>query len=328
MANSIIVIAEHFQGAVRSVTVELTGQALNLAEGTDRLVRVVVLGSDVRSMADEIARTTGVDVIGLESPKLAAYIAEGYLTALAEILPDLNPDLIMCGHTTQGLDFAPALAVRLGVFCITGVEAISRQGQGFCFTRAAQHGKVMTDLDTNGRPAVITVQPGAFAVPDRPGEPVSPGSVEVRQLQIDLERTRPLGVYRAQDSDAALGQADVIVAAGRGAAEHLELAKKLAEKLTKATIAGSRPVCDAGLLPYKRQVGLTGATVAPKLYIALGISGARQHTVGMSGSGFVVAVSTDPNAAIFNLADVVVVEDVAVFVPALIEVLEKYKYLI
>jgi electron transfer flavoprotein alpha subunit len=201
------------------------------------------------------------------------------------------------------------------------VEGIARREGELRLARAALGGKALEwwSLPT---PLVLTVQPGAFPAPETP--PVAPGMVEEVALASLPTRARVLGLAGGGDEDGGLARAQVVVAAGRGIGppENLELIRRLAALFSQGAVAGSRPICDLGWLPYRCQVGMTGATVTPRLYIACGISGATQHTVGMQGAGFIVAVNSDPHAAIFNLADVGVVEDLSVFLPALLELAE------
>jgi len=213
--------------------------------------------------------------------------------------------------------------VDLGAACVTGVEGVQAEADGLDFIRPIANGKFMARLRPRVETTVITIMPGAFEA--APADDVGPGQVEVRDVAASLSRTRSLGVKSSGISTAGLDQADVIVAAGRGVGqpENLALIEQLAALFARSAVAASRPVVDAGWLEYGRQVGQTGATVAPRLYIACGISGARQHTMGMQGSGFIVAVSIDPNAAIFNLADVVVVEDLRRFIPEFVELCQE-----
>jgi len=185
------------------------------------------------------------------------------------------------------------------------------------------NGKIELRLAPLSHTTVVTVLPGAFKAEKRKSR--SPGPVEFYSNRAVPKRTRPLGVKRVRQEDAGLAQADVVVAAGRGLGkvENLAMIRKLADLFPRSAVAGSRPICDQGWMDYKRQVGLTGATVSPKLYLACGISGAIQHTTGMQGSGFVVAISTDPDAAIFDMAHVCIVEDLTTFIPTFLALFEE-----
>lgn len=323
MNQTIVIIAEHLEGKPLPVTLELAAFARELGRLVSMPIKIIVLGEDVEGLAKEIAQAAGLDVLAVWNQHLTTYNAELYKTILGKILPKLNPAYVCAAQTTQGMDLAPGLAARLGAACVTGVERVSREGGRLLFSRPMYGGKIKAEVCPSALVTVLTIQPGVFKAESLSEYP--PGRVEVRDFEAAPERTRSLGVKRSTEESADIAAAQVIVAAGRGVGkkENLEPVKRLAALFPRSAIAGSRPVCDMGWLEYKRQVGLTGATVAPRLYLACGISGARQHIVGMRDSDFIVAVSTDPNAAIFDLADVCVVEDLTGFIPALIEEIEK-----
>jgi electron transfer flavoprotein alpha subunit len=208
---------------------------------------------------------------------------------------------------------------------VTGVERFFIQDDRPCFTRSICNGKIVVDVSPNVETAVLTIQPGYWKAASFIVEKA--GNVDMQSSSHKPQQSRSLEIIHAKEENSALSEADVIVSAGRGISkkENLELVERLAALFPKSAVGGSRPVCDSGWMEYKRQVGLTGATVAPKLYIACGISGASQHLAGMRGSGFIVAINTDPAAAILNTADVYVVEDLATFIPAFIEEFNKSK---
>jgi len=317
--SRVVVVAEHSQGRLSPVNWELMACAGQMARVLGLEVAAAVLGQGVEPLAGEIAQRTGVKVWAVEVEGMAAFHGEAQRLALAQLLPAWRAQAVVGAHSTSGLDWAPGLAARLEAAYLPGVEGLSAGPEGPRFSRTAHYGKVREELAPTAWPLVLTVQPGTFpAAP--PGE-AGHGEVEVVRLPAPPCRSQLLEVVDGAGTDAGLGRAKVVVAAGRGVgqAENLELLRRLAGLFSSAALAGSRPVCDLGWLGYGHQVGLTGATVSPSLYIACGISGARQHTVGMQGSGFIVAISNDPQAAIFNLADVCIVEDLTVLIPALLE---------
>jgi len=323
MDESIVVIVEQSSGQIAPITYELFSAAEEISKYRPLKIKAVVLGAELQKPAQQIASFSGSSVVGVQNPHLANYNAEISKDVLAGLLPELNPIFILVGQTTRGLDLAPALAVRLQAGCITGVEAVFEEAGQVCFTRSLFNGKIVQDLAPAAAVTILTVQPGAF----RAKETSSPtdGSTEIRTSTAVPVKTKTLGIRKARQEDAALTQAEVIIAAGRGIGkqENLALIERLASLFPRSAVAGSRPLCDQNWLEYKKQVGLTGATVSPKLYLACGISGAVQHTVGMQGAGFIVAISTDPNAAIFHIADVCVVEDLTTFIPSFIGEYEK-----
>jgi electron transfer flavoprotein alpha subunit len=315
-AETIAVVAEHFDGKLRPITWELLGAARELQTRLPATVIAVVVGGDAIGLAAELAPAAD-ETLAIETPNAVSYNGEVCGAVLAEALAERPAAFVLVANTTQGLDFAPALAVRLGAACVTAVEGFAFEDNGILFRRAAHGGKVVAVIRAEA-PAVLAVQPGAFRRPD-PSANGAGAMTVVRRLAAPA-RTRNLGVKRALAADGELANAEVVVAAGRGVKkrEDLALVRETAALFSRAAVAGSRPLCDAGWLPYQRQVGATGATVAPKFYLACGISGAAQHVVGMRGAGFVAAVNRDPHAAIFNVADVCVVDDLAVFLPLFI----------
>jgi electron transfer flavoprotein alpha subunit len=319
-SQSIVVIAEVFEGLIHPITYELAAFACALKnEMTSADIKIVVIGDATSRKCEIIAGKTGLSVFAVNVPELNGYNAEVYKYILAEVLTELQPSHVCAAHSAQGLDFAPGLAVRLGAACVTGVEAIVKLDQGICFRRAFSGGKIMADVHADSQMVVLCVQPGSFTGDLK--DAAAPGTVTKRKMESAPRKSFPCGVIRKNMDVSAVAEADVIVAAGRGIGdrEHLDLIYRLAALFPKSAVAGSRIVCDSGWLDYAQQIGVTGSTVSPKLYIACGISGAIQHVSGMRGSGFIVAINTDPKAAIFNVSDVCIVEDLSSFIPILIE---------
>lgn len=339
MNQEIIIIAELSDGRVLPVTYELIAFARALAAGDSGPVRIMVPGRDVQAAARGLAGETGMDVIAVEGDALEPYNAEAWMTALAPRLAVQKPRYVCIPHTSRGCDFAPGLAVRLGAACITAVESFRRQDGVISFTRSIFNGKIRMHVAPLTDVTVLSVLPGAFNAAEesqgRPGSSPLPGikqdgcskprrstgHVGVLKIQDRPEKIQALGVIPAAAQDLDLALADVIVSAGRGigAEENLELIRRMAGLFPKSAVGCSRAVCDRGWLGYKHQIGLTGRTVTPKLYIACGISGAVQHIAGMRGSRVIVAINKDPRAAIFQVADVGIVEDLSTFIPLVME---------
>jgi electron transfer flavoprotein alpha subunit len=242
---------------------------------------------------------------------------------LAEHLRANRPAYVCVAHSSQGQDFAPVLAVELDAACIGGVEAVLPTGEGVGFARPLYGGKIMAGIRPACETAVLAVQPGIFKFT----QPASSqaGSVDIRSLSAGPLGSRSLGIKQSATDTAGITEADVVVAAGQGIGDrnNLDLIHQLASMFTKSAVAGSRIVCDLGWLEYRCQVGVTGATVAPRLYIACGISGAIQHLTGIRGSEFIVAINKDPAAAIFQVADICIVEDLTTFIPKIIAACQK-----
>jgi electron transfer flavoprotein alpha subunit len=323
MNNEILVIAELSEGRVLPVTYELIAFALVLAGGDPAAVCLMVPGREVRVAAYELAHETSMDVITLEGDALEPYNTEAWMATLAPRLAARKPRYICIPHTSRGCDFAPGLAVRLGASCITAVEGFRQHNGVVSFARSIFNGKITMHISPQADRAVLTVLPGAFAAQkvSRKGSCSSPGHVQFLRIPDRPQRIRAMGMSPVAAQDLDLVLADVIVSAGRGigAEENLGWIRRLAGLFSKSAVGCSRAVCDLGWLDHKHQVGLTGRTVAPKLYIACGISGAAQHIAGMRGSRFIVAINTDPRAAIFQFADAGIVEDLATFIPLVLE---------
>jgi electron transfer flavoprotein alpha subunit len=260
---------------------------------------------------------------------LEKYTPDGYSIALGQVIAQAKPDLVLLPHTYQVRDFAPKLAASLGKGMIADCVGYRHEGGRLTFVRQMFQGKTAVDVTFQGEPPwFASFQAGAFRSdllkPHAAGKaPVRSATVELKPEQI---RTKPLELFREAKQAVDLTQAPIIVAIGRGIKEpaNIPQAQKLAT-LLGAELAASRPICDEGWLPMERQIGSSGQTVAPKLYLALGISGAIQHVVGMKGSRTIVAINKDANAPIFEVADYGIVGDIFEIMPALAEELEKTK---
>lgn len=318
----ILVIAEQRAGKLNRATWETVAAAQQLGQP----VTVLVPGANVAAAAGEIAAAQLQEVIIVEDPSLELYTPDGYTAALESAIAQLSPDVILFPHTYQTRDLAPKVAARLDRALITDVTAIKGSGAERSFVRPMFQGKLTAEVAPVGpAPHLVTCQIGAFRA-DSAARGSAPAPI--RTLKVTLAgvqvRERPEAPFQEAKQAVDLSQAARIVAVGRGikGPEHLPLAQQLADALG-AEIAASRPICDSGWLPMERQVGSSGQTVAPKLYLALGISGAIQHLVGMKGSSTIVAVNKDPDAPIFEVADYGIVGDLFEVVPAMIEALKQ-----
>ncbi len=320
MTPTVLLIAEQSQGDLASQSGELAGFARVLAEMTRCTPLALLLGQEASSRGLKLAQATGLDVVAVHVPGMSTYNSEAYKGILQEMVPQLNASYVCMAHTSQAADYAPGLAVRLQAACITAVERLVKDRDRIVFARGILGGKWEAHVASNTTTTVLTVQPGAF----RPVSGSGVGRVKHVSLSFAPRSVRSMGGRQERRADAHLDVAKTIISAGRGIGkqDNLEILHQLARMFPNSGIAGSRPVCDLGWLDYSRQVGMTGSTVSPELYLACGISGTVQHTAGMRQSKFIVAVNTDPAAAIFQMADVCVVEDVRVFVPALVEALK------
>jgi electron transfer flavoprotein alpha subunit len=314
-----VVVAETERDRPAPVTLEMMALARDMAGPGARDIHLLVLGDRPEALAGELATLVEASSVwAVQAPELGRFHSEMVRQAVRAMALDLVPDYLLAVQTLEGMDVFPSLAPQMAASVVTAVEAFRSTPRGPLFQRAVLGGKVMEWVDPGTPPVILTIQPGAFSA--RPAPP-QPSPVRVRRLVLSSGRTTPLPILAPPDDAAPLTEADVVVAAGRGIGkqENLALIERLANLFPRSAVAGSRPICDLGWLPYSRQVGQTGQTVTPRLYFACGISGARQHTLGMRGSGFVAAISIDPSAPIFLEADVGVVEDLVTFLPVLFE---------
>jgi electron transfer flavoprotein alpha subunit len=302
-----------------------TWEAIAGAQQLGGTVRIVVVGAGVDAVAAEVAAAQVEEVLAVDAAALADYTADGYVMALAALIGEEQPDLVCLPHTYQTRDFAPALAARLGRALVTDVTAVKRDDGAVTYVRPVFQGKLNADVVAEGpAPHFVTFQIGAFRA-----DAAARGSaaVSIRKASVAVDagaiRQKPEAPFKEAKQAVDLSQAERIVAVGRGikAQEHLKLAEELAKALG-AELAASRPICDAGWLPMDRQIGSSGQTVAPKLYVALGISGAIQHLVGMKGSRTIVAINKDSEAPIFEVADYGIAGDLFEVVPAVIAALK------
>jgi electron transfer flavoprotein alpha subunit len=325
----ILVVAEQRQGKWNNTSFETLAAAQQIAKDTSSTVSGLVIGKGVAGLADELAAKNVGEVLLAQHDLLEAYTPDGYCVALSQVIGSAKPDLVLFPHTYQVRDFAPKLAAMLGKGMVGDCVGYRNEGGKLVFVRQMFQGKTAADVTFQGAaPWFASFQAGAFRsdlVAAHPSgkAPVNSVTVELKAEQI---RTKPLDLFKEAKSAVDLTQAPLIVAIGRGikAPENIPQAEALAKALG-GEIAASRPICDEGWLPMERQIGSSGQTVAPKLYLALGISGAIQHVVGMKGARTIVAINKDQNAPIFEIADYGVVGDIFEIMPALTETLEKAK---
>ncbi|UCF37081.1 MAG: electron transfer flavoprotein subunit alpha/FixB family protein, partial [Acidobacteriota bacterium] len=293
------------------------GQEIAADQGV--ALHAVLLGKDLASVAEQLSRVDLTSVICLVEDQLEHYRPESFCAALASLLREDDPQLLLMSHSYQNIDLAPRLAARLKVGLVTDCVGFKNDGQGLVFVRQMFRNKLNADVVVQSpAPWLVSLQAGAFSAEELVG-----GNAEIVERTVDLasvtlERQLHERVGMTRDR-VDLSKAEVIIGVGRGIKkeENLEMIRRLAE-LLHAEIGASRPVVDSDWLERDRQIGSSGQNVAPKLYIALGISGAIQHVVGIKNSGCIVAVNSDRNAPIFNVASYGIVGDLNEVVPALI----------
>jgi electron transfer flavoprotein alpha subunit len=325
----ILVVTEERQGKWNNTSFETLAAAQQIASALSGTVSAVVIGKGLDSLANDLAGKNVTEVLQVEHDLFESYTPDGFCVALKQVIESAKPDLVLFPHTYQVRDFAPKLAAMLGKGMIGDCIGYRNEGGKLMFIRQMFQGKTAADVTFIGAgPWFASFQSGAFradqvAMADGGAKPIHKISVELKAEQI---RTKPLELFKEAKSAVDLTQAPLIVAVGRGikAPENIAQAEAVA-KAMGAEIAASRPICDEGWLPMERQIGSSGQTVAPKLYLALGISGAIQHVVGMKGARTIVAINKDQNAPIFEIADYGVVGDIFEIMPALTEELQKAK---
>lgn len=310
----VLAVAEHRFGILNPLSIELLNLANRLGES-----EAVVIGKDVSNFAKELAKYAN-RVWKIEDASLESYSPDLYVDVLLQLVNKVKPDVVLVGNTAMGSEFAPYLAVKMGVPVVTDVVGVNK-ADGLIVSRFLMQGKIMVDLKVS-TPCVLTVRQGAFKEGvQKAGEIVDSGIKPTKQALRKF-----ISYIEPEVGEVDITKAEVIVAVGRGIEDsaNIPLAEELA-KLLGGVVAGSRPVIDSGWLPKDRQVGISGKTVKPKLYLALGISGAFQHVMGMKDSELIIAVNKDPEAPIFGVAHYGIVANIFDVVPELIEKLKAIK---
>jgi electron transfer flavoprotein alpha subunit len=325
MSNGILVFIEHKGGELNKTSLEAVAAAQKLGGDTAQKVSAVVLGSGVQSLVQNIASYDLEKVVHVDHAQLADYTPDAYAAALEQVVRNFDPQYVIMSHTYLVRDFAPKVAARFGKGLIGDCIRMNVEGGKAGFTRRIFLGKLDADVVSDGEaPVFVSFQSGAFR-----GEQAVKGSgAAIQEVTADVPapRMKPEAPFQEVKQAVDLSKAAAIVAIGRGikSKDNIALAEKLAEALG-ADLAASRPICDAEWLPIDRQIGSSGQTVAPKLYVAVGISGAIQHLVGMKNSQTIVAINKDPEAPIFDIADYGIVGDLFEVLPVLTEEIKKLK---
>lgn len=325
MADTILVVAEQREGRLNRISYETIAAAQSIARETGWQVEVVLPGSNVAPLVQELASCAVAKVYALQADALARYTSDAWVYALRSFIAGKQPKLVLFPHTYQVRDFAPRLALALDRTLISDATGYKHENGALLFTRQMFQGKFSADVSFGGDTLwMATIQIGAFRA-----DQAESGSAPIEEVAAAVNgpvRVVPHEIFQEAKQMVDLSQAEVIIAVGRGIREQKNLA--LAENLAGVLggeLGASRPICDNGWLPLERQIGSSGQTVAPKLYIGLGVSGAIQHIVGMKGARTIVAINKDPEAPIFEIADLAVVGDLFQIVPALTEEIKKAK---
>ena len=323
---SVLVILEQRGGAWNRMSMETLAAGQQLGGELNIPVCAAVVGKGAGTLANELTSRKLEKAYAVEHDLLGSYTADGFTAACEQLIRKVNPSYVLFPHTYQVRDFAPKLATRFGKALASDLVKIRAEGGSLVLVRQLFQGKLNADFRFEGEaPHFGSIQAGAYRA-----DQVQNGSATVETITPELDggviRSKPQEPFRESARAVDLTGADIIVSVGRGIKEkeNIELVERLAKALG-GELAASRPICDNGWLPMERQVGSSGQTVAPKLYLAVGISGAIQHLVGMKGSKTIVAINKDSNAPIFEVADYGVVGDLFEVVPALIEEIQKVR---
>jgi electron transfer flavoprotein alpha subunit len=323
--GSILIVAEIQGGAIREASYELASFAQKLAGASGRSVNSLVAGKGVDALAETLSKRGGGQVYLADHELLENYSVDAFVAAIRAAIDASGADLVLISNTPTGWDMAPRIAAGLDAGFVSDCFKIEVEDGKLVFYRRVFNGRLEARVTASSEPIVATVQPGATPA----FEGTTEGSVAKLDIALSADqlRARFVEVKRAESTGVDLTKADVIIAGGRGVKDgdkFSEVIQPLAEVLGGA-MGASRPVVDAGWLTHEYQVGSSGQTVTPKLYIAAGISGAIQHLVGMKGSNYIVAINKDPDAPIFEVADVGVVADLFEIVPALTKAVQEAK---
>ncbi len=321
MSKDLFVIVEHLKGKPADITFEMLGKARELADLTGGGLFAVLIGKGVKTLTGRMGAADAV--ISIEDERLAEFTPEAYQRALAGVIRERRPRLILMGSTSMGLDLAAPLSATLNIPLVAYCKDLRLEDGRLIATSQLYGGKILVEVEVEGGPAILSILPGAFRAERGMVEKTPP--VEDVTLTVNLEDVRMHfeRLIEPEAGDVDITQAPILVSVGRGIQrqENVSLAEELAEVLGGA-VSASRPVVDQGWLPITRQVGKSGMIVKPKLYLAVGISGAPEHIEGMKDSELIIAINADPKAPIFTMADYGVVGDLFEILPALTEKLK------
>lgn len=319
----ITVIIEHRKGTITQHSLDTVNSALNLASIKKSSLRALVLSDKPTPDEQKLLKEFNIDIEVLLNSKLAHYSAEAYLQVLTGFFSNSPSDFIIIPHTPQGYDYAPGLAVHLGIPCITAVTGIREYNGTVSFQRIYAGGRVESEVISKFGKAVLTVNPAPGTTPLIKSE--SAPSMTINSVNLSLEKTVEVLIKESEPRAGDLLRAPVVIAAGKGVAteENMSLLREMASLFPGSSIAGSRGACDMGLTDYAQQVGMTGKSISPKIYFACGISGSPQHMAGLQGAGTIVAINRDPDAPIHRMADISIVERIEDFIPEFLKAVKQ-----
>ena len=322
MANNILAVLEQREGSLKRSAFEVVNKAANLAKELNTIAEAVVVGDAINNL-NEISKYGIQKITHLKNSEFANYSSSGYTEAISNLAKESDIDILILSNTALGKDLAPHLSIKLDAACVVDCIKISVSGNDIICTRPTYAGKALVDLKLLSNKKVITIRPNVFKA--QVTENSNPPEIVVKDITSANLRSK-VTEFKKSEGKLDVSEADIIVSGGRGmkGPENFHLIEELAETLG-AAVGASRAVVDAGWRPHSEQVGQTGKTVSPTLYIACGISGAIQHLAGMSSSKFIVAINKDKDAPIFNVADYGITGDLFEILPALTSEIKKVK---
>jgi electron transfer flavoprotein alpha subunit len=322
MANNILAVLEQREGSLKRSAFEVVNKAANLAKELNTIAEAVVVGDTINNL-NEISKYGIQKITHLKNSELANYSSSGYTEVISNLAKESDFDILILSNTALGKDLAPHLSIKLDAACVVDCIKISVSGNDIICTRPTYAGKALVDLKLLSNKKVITIRPNVFKA--QVTENSNPPEIVVKDITSANLRSK-VTEFKKSEGKLDVSEADIIVSGGRGmkGPENFHLIEELAETLG-AAVGASRAVVDAGWRPHSEQVGQTGKTVSPTLYIACGISGAIQHLAGMSSSKFIVAINKDKDAPIFNVADYGITGDLFEILPALTSEIKKVK---
>jgi len=323
--GEIFILVEHRQGKIRDITYEMLGLGENLANQQGTSFTAVLLGHDVKTFAEDLS-TRAPKVLVVEDENLKNFNSVFYQKILSSLVSKYQPSLLLMGHSAFGMDLAPSLSVEMDFPLVTDCIGLSFEDSKLKATRSIYGGKVNASVSLReSKGYIATIRPGVFP-PKMPGEKKGGIVVESSPLQGAVDIKKFIEYIETPITGEDITQAEILVSVGQGIGgpEHIPLFEELAKNLG-GTISCSRPVVDRNWLPKERQVGISGKTVKPKVYLAIGISGAFQHVTAMQGSDTIIAINKDPRAPIFGVAHYGIVDDFQNVIPVLKEKTKAWK---
>lgn len=317
--NNIFILAEAKNGELDTLALQMASRGRQLADQWGCELNALILGHDLDAPVQQLSDKGFNHIYVMDDEEFEPYHPEVYVNTVAEFMQEHKPSLLLVGYTYLGMELGPILSKRLGANLLSNCVEITQENDTLFVTRQMFNGDIFAKIEVNQLPLIVSVQKNYLPVIEEGYLPAKVTRVQTNEKNAEV-RAKILSILSPKIEGIDITKADILVSVGRGIGtkENIELAKQLAEKLN-GTVSGSRPITDMGWLPHECHVGISGRIVRPKIYIALGISGASQHVAGMIDSQYIIAINNDPNAPIFRVADCGIVGDIMEVVPALLE---------